>query len=138
LAGHVFQANIVVHSVTLLGDEITGALRIEPTKVLNLGEPHSLGDKTREFTSWILSSPLDPEAPIDEHLTWLLDTIAPANERIRELALADTISARIQAAFRHTGQYPMTFLNDLLDKLARFPGHFWLTAYSEAETEPEE
>lgn len=138
MAGHVFHANIVVHSVTLLGDEITGLLRIEPTKVLNLGETLSHGDKTRELTSWILSSPLDAEAPLDEHLTWLLDTIAPANERIRELVLADTISVRISAAVSHTGQYPMTFLNDLLDKLARFPGHFSLTAYSEAESEPEE
>ena len=138
MGGQVFHANIVVHSVTLVGDEITALLRIEPNEVLNLGEPLSHGDKTREITSWILSSPLDAKAPLDEHLIWLLDTIAPANERIRELVLADTISARIQAAFRHTGQYPMTFLNDLLDKLARFPGHFWLTAHSEAETEPEE
>jgi hypothetical protein len=86
--------------------------------------------RVREFTAWTLTSPLEPDAPLDDHLTWLLDTIAPSNNRLRGLIATELGSVRIEASVAHEGRHRMTFLNDVLQRLADFPGHFWLTAYA--------
>jgi hypothetical protein len=129
VAGQVFHANVVVHSDTLTGADITSRLGLQPTDVKDLGT-HKSDGRTREFTSWTLSSPVPEEAPLDEHLTWLLDAVAPANEKLLLLVATELATVRISAAFAHTDSYAMTFLSDLLRKLAEFPGHLWLTAYA--------
>lgn len=129
MKGQVLRASIVVLSDTLTGIEITSRLDITPTDYLDLGTMDESA-RVREFTAWTLTSPLEPEAPLDEHLTWLLDTIAPANNRLRGLIATELGSVRIEAAVAHTGRHRLTFLNDVLQRLADFPGHFWLTAYA--------
>jgi Domain of unknown function (DUF4279) len=127
--GRVLGASIVVHSEVLLGADLTQRIGLKPTDVMDLGTIDDLG-RVREFTAWVLESEIGVDAPLDEHLTWLLDTIAPANNRLRGLIATEQASVRIEAVVAHVGRHRMTFLNDLLDKLAEFPGHFWLTAYS--------
>lgn len=134
MAGQVFHANVVVHSDTLTGADITSRLGLLPTDVKDLGT-HKPDGRAREFTIWTLSSPVPEEAPLDEHLTWLLDAVAPANEKLLLLVVTEQATVRISAAFAHTDSYAMTFLSDLLRKLAEFPGHLWLTAYA---SRPEE
>lgn len=129
MKGHVLSASIVVLSDILIGIEITARLGVTPTEVADLGTMDESG-RVREFTAWMLTSPLDPDAPLDEHLTWLLDTVAPANNRLRGLIATEQGSVRIEASFAHEARHRMTFLTDVLQKLADFPGHFWLTAYA--------
>jgi hypothetical protein len=131
--GQVLSASIVVHSEVLSALELTARLDMTPTETNDLGTMDESG-RVREFTSWTLSSPLEPDAPLDEHLTWLLDTVAPANNRLRGLIATEQGSVRIEASVAHTDRHRMTFLSDVLQKLADFPGHFWLTAYA-AESE---
>lgn len=129
MEGHVLSASIVVLSDTLTGTEITSRLDITPSEYADLGTLDESA-RVREFTAWTLTSPLESDAPLDEHLTWLLDTVAPANNRLRGLIATEQGSVRIEASVAHAGQHRMTFLNDVLQKLADFPGHFWLTAYA--------
>ena len=129
MKGHVLSASVVVLSDLLTGIEITSRLDMTPTEYADLGTLDESG-RVREFTAWTLTSPLEAEAPIDEHLTWLLDTAAPANNRLRGLIATEQGSVRIEVSMAHTGGHRMTFLNDVLRRLADFPGHFWLTAYA--------
>jgi hypothetical protein len=127
--GNVLSASVVVLSDTLTGIEITSRLDVTPTDYADLGTMDESA-RIREFTAWKLTSPLEQDAPLDEHLTWLLDTIAPANNRLRGLIATEQGSVRIEAFVAHGAGHRMTFLNDVLQKLADFPGHFWLTAYA--------
>ena len=129
MKGQVIRASIVVHSDTLMSVELTTRLDITPTETTDLGTMDESG-RIREFTAWTLTSPLEPEAPLDEHLTWLLDTVAPANNRLRGLIATEQGSVRVEAFVAHSGRQRMTFLNDVLQRLADFPGHFWLTTYA--------
>lgn len=129
MSGRIFHAKIVVHSDSLNGVELTSRLDMTPTDYTDLGTLDEQA-RVREFTTWTLISPLEDDAPLDEHLTWLLDTAAPANNRLRGLIATELASVRIQVAIVHPDQYQVTFLHDLLQKLAEFPGHFWLTAYT--------
>jgi hypothetical protein len=129
VSGNIFQACIVVHSDSLTGLELTSRLDMTPTEYTDLGTMDEQA-RVREFTTWTLISPLEDDAPVDEHLTWLLDTVAPANNRLRGLIATELASVRIEAFVGHAGPYRMTFLNDVLTKLGDFPGHFWLTAYT--------
>jgi hypothetical protein len=132
--GRVVYAALVVHSDTLLGLDITSRLDLAPTEYNDLGTMDEMG-RIREFTSWTLASPLEPELPLDEHLTWLLDTAEPSYNRLRGLIATELGSVRLEAGVAHLGPHRMTFLGDLLQKLAEFPGHFWLTAYTERAEE---
>jgi Domain of unknown function (DUF4279) len=121
----------------LTGSELTSRLGLEPTDVVEMGTRAPVSGRRQEFTVWSMVSPLSPEAPLDEHLTWLLDTVAPAQDRLSTLVSAGEASARIYATIEtHQNRlYSMTFLNDLLRKLADFPGHFWLDVFPGAEKE---
>ena len=73
-----FDASIRIAGVGKYHDEILASTGLAPTRAHLAGEKVSIHSKQlRKEDIWILSSPLARTLPLDDHIDWLLDSVAP-------------------------------------------------------------
>lgn len=73
-----YKADLVVSGYSFDPLIITTGTGIEPSYSYNRGEPIlSRNDAFRSHSIWVLSSHIEPEAALEDHLVHLLDKISP-------------------------------------------------------------
>jgi len=84
------RASFGVYAETFDPEEITMRLGLQPSLVRMKGDIISTRydpqQRRRKTSAWVLTCPLNPDAPMPEHLAWLLDQLEARRGVIRELA----------------------------------------------------
>jgi Domain of unknown function (DUF4279) len=81
-------ATFLVEDQYLAGEQITGRLGLQPTRVASRGEPvsrRSLRKDARQHTAWSLDSPYPDDTELECQLRWLLDVLEPARAALGQL-----------------------------------------------------
>ena len=124
------RASLVIHSYDLAPNEIAEILSIQPTDYGVKGTKPGPKSRPLKTHSWSLVCPLDDEVRIETQIAWLLDTVEPQIDALRNLITIRGCHVRIQAAISDDdGQYPITFDAHLLRRLSAVPLVLWLTAW---------
>lgn len=89
-----FDASIRIGGAGKFHDEILLRTGLAPTRTHLTGDKvSSFSERLRKEDIWILSSPLDRALPLDDHIGWLLEAVAPhigyLNGVFKEAAWAD-------------------------------------------------
>jgi hypothetical protein len=66
------------------GDALSQQLGLDPSSYTRKGDKNRLGE-TLEWDIWRLSSPLDKNLPLEEHLAWLIETLEPHYESLKQI-----------------------------------------------------
>jgi hypothetical protein len=72
----------------LAGQQITGRLGLQPTRVASVGEAVSRRNPrsdARQHTTWSLDSPYPDDTELECQLRWLLDVLEPARAALGQL-----------------------------------------------------
>ena len=129
------SASLVIHSNHLTPDEISQALSTEPTDSGLKGTKRGTRSPPYKDHFWAVKCPLGDEVRIEEHISWLLDIVEQRVESLAEMISQGT-DVRIQAAISdESGQYPMTFDAQMLQRLASVPLTLWLTAWMDSASD---
>ena len=102
-------------------NEIGEFLGIKATRIHLMGEPIPVKGRVRGLVrkqfGWFLESPLGDDRDLAEHLKWLLDSIDPKRDALRELSIKCRIDLFCAFSSEH-GQGGFTFDRVTLDRLA--------------------
>lgn len=79
-----FDASLRIVGIGQHHDTITQRTGLVPTSVHHKGQPRSAQRLWQEDV-WSLASPIGGDAPLEQHLEWLWNAIAPHSEYFREL-----------------------------------------------------
>ena len=113
------KASFRILGDTLEPDEVSGILGLQPTRSGRRGErmsPSSSKTLLRKSV-WILQTPLSDQAPLQDHLEWLLDTLEPKRDAIGEFT--KQYETDFFCGFSsENGQGGCTFESSLLARLA--------------------
>ena len=112
-------------------DEITRALRIQPSHAHCAGEPRP-GPRMRKpwgENMWLLESPLPDSADASAHIRGLLDRLEPRIRAIRRLQQRGVQASFFIGCFPETDQCMMQFDSDTLSRIARFRADLILDIY---------
>jgi hypothetical protein len=113
------MAALVIHSDFMTHAQITEKLELED----------SHPDVEHRSVAWTLRCPLDEQTKIEDHITWILDFVEAHADTLRAM-IGNGAETRVQAAISDdSGQYPMTFDADLLQRFTTVPIDLWLTAW---------
>ena len=117
------------------GAEITRRVGLDPSE---LGEPGqsltpdiSWGPVRRE-TVWVVDSPLDPPATVEERLAALLDVLEPKERQLSNMTYECLMHVFVGTDPVAHGSHPILLTPKLLERFAHVPGEGVLIEAAEA------
>ncbi|MDP4073714.1 DUF4279 domain-containing protein [Acidovorax sp. A1169] len=111
-----FDASLRIAGIGEQHDAMQLRTGIEPTRVVRKGEPWFAGKRWQEDL-WRLDSPLGGVAPLDAHLQWLWQTIAPHQDYFRQLIALSSSAELVLGCFSESPYPYLTVESDSLHLL---------------------
>ena len=86
-----FSATLRIFGTGLDLDAITARLGLQPTHVHRAGEQRTSRAKPYEHDMWYVDAPLPEAAPLEQHIEWLYQAVAPHIAWLKELKSSATV-----------------------------------------------
>jgi hypothetical protein len=126
--------------------EISDRLNLQPTRTHTKGEPRGFRQKDGSISpsivwndsAWILTSPLERDRNLAEHIKWLLDAIEPRGEAINALRAECTLIRLFCGFASHDGQGGFTLDADTLGRISKLGLNVDLDLYPPTDLEASE
>jgi hypothetical protein len=106
---------------------VTRTLGLEPTHAREVGDPVGrTPGNVRRMSLWTLSSGLPSERELEDHLTWLLDRLAPKADLLWHLVSQGYTADWFCLAASEVTEHAVELNRPLLQRLLTLPGDLLL------------
>jgi hypothetical protein len=126
------SASLRVVSSSATPDQITELMQVKPTNAFRKGErssPVNPRSAVRAWNTWLLDTPLDSSAAVEDHIEWLLDFVDAHREELRSLPLDAKVDLAVGLAV--AGQGSMYLPSPMLTRIAGSGTGIVIDLYSE-------
>lgn len=108
-----FDASLRIAGVGPYHDDISLRTGVQATRSTRKGE-RQVGQRRWSEDVWLLDSPLGGDAPLDEHIEWLWNAIAPHRDYFREIISRSSSADVVLGCFSESPYPYLTVKNDPL------------------------